>query len=287
MQRSEWRLRWTASAGGMAADEFAVWLALRDPADAAARSAAVTQAVLDRIEGIEPLRVLDLGAGTGASVRYLGPRIPVNQQWLLVDRNVALLEKVAAVTPALPARCEVETRRLDLETLDAAILSNRHLVTASALLDLVSEAWLMELAAKIQALGAAVLFALTYDGRSRCSPAEPEDDVVRELFNRHQKAQRGIGGSAAGPDAVDCAERAFAAAGYRVQRATSDWVLPPASRELQQRLIEGWAAPAMEMEPGLEPAIRDWRRRRLGHVRDGLSQIIVGHEDFAAWPRRD
>jgi hypothetical protein len=267
----------------MMADEFSAWLALREPADAAARSAAVTHAVLDRIDGIEPLRVLDLGAGTGANLRFLGPRIPVNQQWLLVDRNAALLEEVAAITPSLRTRCDVETRRLDLETLDAAIFLNRHLVTASALLDLVSEAWLTELAVRTQARGAAVLFALTYDGRSRCSPAEPEDDVVRELFNRHQKAQRGIGGPAAGPDAVDCAERAFVAAGYRTQRAASDWVLPPEAHALQRRLIEGWAAPAVEMEPGLEPTLRDWLRRRLGHVREGRSQIIVGHEDFAAW----
>jgi hypothetical protein len=28
-----------------------------------------------------------------------------------------------------------------------------------------------------------------------------------------------------------------------------------------------------------------WKSRRLAHVADGRSRIIVGHEDLAGWPR--
>ena len=142
------------------------------------------------------------------------------------------------------------TRRLDLGALtDATIFSGRHLVTASALLDLVSDAWLRALAERCRENGAAALFALTYNGQSSCLPVEPEDDAIRDLMNRHQKTDKGFA-AAAGPDATDDAARCFAAVGYRVRREPTDWVLPPEAQALQRRLIEGWAEAAVEIAPG-------------------------------------
>jgi hypothetical protein len=67
----------------------------------------------------------------------------------------------------------------DLTT--AAIFHGRQLVTASALLDLVSEPWLQALAVRCREHASAVLFALNYDGRIQCWPEEPGDEQVREL----------------------------------------------------------------------------------------------------------
>jgi hypothetical protein len=106
---------------------------------------------------------------------------------------------------------------------------------------------------------------------------------VRELLNRHQHTDKGLGGPAAGPDAVDSAERCFATAGYRVRRAPSNWTLTPEFTDLQRELIEGWAEAAVALAPQDGAAIDDWRRRRLAHVAAGRSQIVVGHEDLAAW----
>jgi hypothetical protein len=128
-----------------------------------------------------------------------------------------------------------------------------------------------------------VLLALTYNGLSSCSPVEPEDDIVRDLMNRHQRTNKGLGGRAVGPDGVNCAERSLAAAGYVVRREASNWTLPPGQRELQQQLIEGWAHAAAETAPGHEPMIQAWLGRRLAHLEGGRSSVIVGHEDLAAW----
>ena len=72
--------------GGFSAD----WLALREPADARARSAALTSAIADRLEAAASPHVLDLAAGTGANARYLdgflrGDRR--SRRWLLVDND--------------------------------------------------------------------------------------------------------------------------------------------------------------------------------------------------------
>ena len=108
--------------------------------------------------------------------------------------------------------CDIETQQGDLGTLDDhRIFAGRHIVTASALLDLVSKSWLLALAAHCRVEGALALFAITYNGRFACTPADAEDEVVRDLMNRHQKTDKGLGGPAAGPDAGAVAEQCFRA----------------------------------------------------------------------------
>jgi len=296
------------------ADSLSNWLALREPADIASRIAAsgalaalqpFVRALAARASSDRAMRILDLAAGTGSNFRFLAGRLPADQEWLLVDHDPVLLAEVPsrvrswAHANSYDASVEgprtvvrgrgrvfvVETRQLNLENPAALdIFAGRHLVTASALLDLVSESWLHALASNLHANGAAALFTLSYDGTSRCAPVEPEDDWVLELFNRHQGRDKGLGGPAAGPRAVAAAARAFAAVGYPLQREDSDWVLTPDQTELQRQLIEGWAAASTETAPESAGTIASWLARRLEHVRAGRSHVTVGHEDIAAWP---
>jgi hypothetical protein len=268
--------------GGFSAD----WLALREPSDARARSAALTAAVLDRLAGVTELRILDLAAGTGANVRYLAGCLTGDRRsryWLLADNDAALL---ARAPMHIGPYDRVETRLVDLAgAFDPAadnLCDGRDLVTASALLDLVSERWLQALARRCRDARAAVLFALTYDGGVRCSPEESDDETVRELVNRHQRIDKGFG-PALGPEASELASSAFAALGYEVQRARSDWRLAADVPELQSRLIDGWAEAAETIAPERAARFRDWRARRLAHVAAGQSRLTVGHEELAAW----
>jgi hypothetical protein len=286
------------------ADSLAEWLSLREPADAAARSATLTRAIVDAVAHHSDLKLLDLGTGTASNLRFLAGHLPARQHWLLVDRDPLLLAEAVERTSewAMTRGCEstaigdaflirgprldcwIERRCLDLGRLGTdGIFAGRHLVTASALLDLVSESWLRALAACCRESGAAALFALTYNGRSHCSPPEPEDDAIRELMNRHQRANDKGFGSAAGSDAVECADRCFTALGYHVRRDSSDWVLSPSMQVLQRQLIEGWAEAALEIAPDQAVTINSWLARRLAHVDGSRSHVIVCHEDLAAW----
>lgn len=290
-------------------DALAQWLALRERADAAARSACLTDIIANAVGGDEPLDVLDLATGTGSNIRYLVERLGIGRQrWLAVDRSEELLAQLRTSMALWGASrgydvaidghgcairggrldCEVTTRCLDLGSLDTqALFANRHLVTASALLDLVSDRWLQSLAARCREAGAAALFAITYDGCSSSSPPDPEDAMVLDRFNQHQRTDKGLGGPAAGPDAARHATRCFAAEGYQVQTERSDWTLDSADAELQRQLVEGWASAASEIAPAEAAAIADWRTRRLVHVHAGRSRIVVGHEDMAAWLPRE
>lgn len=284
-------------------ESLSEWLAFREPADWASRSTKLLDRVTQALGSRETLNVLDLCTGTGSNVRYLLDRLPGRQRWLVVDRDTQLLKElpaklevwaqaqgcsmrtVGAVTYLRGDRveCDVETRQQDLDQLDAGLFAGRNLVTASALLDLVSESWLRLLASRCRDVDATALFTLTYDGRSSCDPVEPEDDMVRTLMNVHQKTDKGLGGPAEGPDASSVAEQMFEQAGYRVECAPSDWSIGPSEQTFQRMLIEGWARAATEIAPHKAATIADWLRRRLAHLTAGKSRIVVNHIDLVAW----
>jgi hypothetical protein len=253
------------------------WLALREPADAAARSATLAHLAVRSLPP-DHVRAVDLATGTGANVRYLAPLLPPDQEWLLVDDDEQLLHALPQRLPGL----RFDARRIDLSDLSApALVEGRALVTASALLDLVSEPWVASLAVLCARVRAVVLLALSYGGRIACWPAEPEDALVQDLVNRHQRRDKGFG-QALGPDATSCAADHFACRGYRVMRESSDWVLNDDHRALQRQLIEGWAGAAAAVEPSQAAAVVAWKVRRLEHVTAGRSTLIVSHEDLLA-----
>jgi len=296
------------------------WLTLREPADRAARSAAVNECVVAQLaaRGSPSVRVLDLATGTGANVRFLVPMLPMPQEWWVVDRDgellAALPQRVAAWALARACRvggdpgrfslrgdgtaCLIEPRAADLSKLGRqgvsgptpafrdleALFVDRTLVTASALLDLVSERWLHAVVDRCSAGRAIGLFALTYDGRLSCEPVDPDDEFIREQVNRHQKTAKGFG-RALGPDATGCAARYFRDAGYDVRIEPSDWKLTSLQRTLQEQLIAGWATAAAEIKVRETERVQAWQRRRFEHLTAGLSHVTVGHQDLVAWPR--
>jgi hypothetical protein len=150
------------------------------------------------------------------------------------------------------------------------------------LLDLVSHDWLDALARRCRAARAAVLLALTYDGRTTATPGEPEDPVVLGMFNRHQLFDKGFG-PALGMRAAGAAEAAFEALRYDLRVATSDWVIEPKDHALQLALLDGWLGAALEIAPESRLALTSWHQRRRAHVLAGRSQLRVGHVDLAGW----
>ena len=88
------------------------WLALREPHDARARNPAVLNAVVASLKGYPSIRIVDLACGTGSTLRVLAPQFPTGQHWRLVDNDLSLLARAAAMAP--PARGTFTTAPLDL-----------------------------------------------------------------------------------------------------------------------------------------------------------------------------
>lgn len=260
----------------------ASWLALREPADAAA----CCRPILDRLgawaRARPAVRVVDLGAGTGAHLRRTAPALGPRQSWTLVERDPALL--AAGADRLADATVPWRYRELDLAR-DLAALEDEacELVTASALLDLVSRAWLERLVAWRARAGAALLAVLSFDGRVRWHPIEPGDGPCTALVNRHQRRDKGFG-PALGPDATRVLQELLDDAPGELLVGRSDWRLGPEAAALQEELLEGHARAAAEIAPGRARAVERWRRRRRAHLAAGTSRVLVGHLDLLFLP---
>ena len=256
------------------------WLDRREAADAAARSRELADLIPSR--GEREWVIHDLGCGSGSMGRWLAPLLPGPQRWILHDRDADLLALAAANAPDR-ADVTVETRVSDVAQLGAGDLEGATLVTASALLDLLTGD---ELAGLVDAcVGAAcpVLFALTVTGRVQLLPADPLDAEIAAAFNAHQRrpTQRG---RLLGPDAVEAAVACFERLGTEVAVRPSSWRLGAGEGELAAEWLEGWVAAACEQEPALALDADLYRRRRLREAAAGALAVTVGHADVLVLP---
>jgi hypothetical protein len=259
------------------------WLELREPFDIRSRSEDLVLVLRKQLPR-RPLEAVDLGTGTAANIRYLAPRLGGVQSWRAVDNDPLLLGGLPLSLHGPDFNCRVSPRQLDLATdLDTLPLADHSLVTASALLDLVSHSWLQQLAGRCAEAEASVLFALTYDGRSQFWPNEPDDDWVCELVNQHQLGEKEFG-PALGPGATQRACELFQSRGFETHTVPSDWIVEPQESPLQRVFVEGWLKAALEIAPDEAQRIEAWGHSRMHHIAAGISRLLVGHQDFIAWP---
>lgn len=267
----------------------ASWLALREPADHRARTAA--DGLLPRLEAAlghrRPIRVVDVGAGTGSNLRWLAPRLPGPQDWLLVDRDRDLLARAAQHTRGLADRTghpvRSRTRHADLRDPEALPVAPGGLLTASALLDVLTPAGVERLVTAAARTRSAALFSLTVDGPATLDPADPLDADLAAAFAAHQRRRDGRRSRCGAEGAVTAAD-ALRRAGYTVTRAETPWMLGPATARLLTAWLDGWVAAAVEQEPRLASAVTRWRSRRMAEHSAGILRARVGHLDLLGVP---
>ncbi len=274
----------------MSADVIRVsgeWLDLREPADAAARAAGLVTALERHLPTTGPRVIHDLGGGTGAMGRWLAPRLSGRQHWVIHDRDRDLLVSAAANPPGAAAdgsAVTLETRQSDITRLPAGELAQASLITASALLDLLTRD---ELAALVSAAGAAgrpMLLTLSVVGQVQMTPEDPLDGRLGAAFDAHQRRMTARG-RLLGPDAVPVAVEALRRLGSDVRVVASPWRLGPPQAELTAAWLAGWVQAAGEQERALAGEIGGYTRRRLAQARAGRLAVTVGHADLLALPR--
>lgn len=280
--------------GNVVGDFDPGWLDAREPADHTARAAALADALRDAVTGSDgagdgaELVLRDLGSGTGSLARWLAPRLPGPQRWVLYDRDPALLalaeRRTSGLTAADGSPVRVRTVVADLTALRADDLAGAAAVTASALLDLLTAAEADALAGACAAAGCAVLWTLSVTGAVELDPPHPLDAAVAAAFDAHQR-RVGAGGQLLGPDAPGAVAAALRRHGMAVREADSPWRLT-ADRDpaLLTEWLRGRAAAAVEQDPALAPEVDAWLTHRLAAVAAGRLGALVAHRDLLATP---
>jgi SAM-dependent methyltransferase len=272
----------------------AAWLDLRESADRRARNPSLLAFLAHRFAHHDRIEIADLGCGTGSNLRAIAPVLSVRQRWSLVDHDPLLLaaarERLAAwsdgfdnTAPHLELAREGRSLTVDFREADLAadldiVVPHADLITAAALFDLVSVAWIRAFVSAVAARRAVFYAALTYDGGESWSPPHPSDRAIIAAFLVHQSGDKGFG-PAAGPGATGALVEAFRAAGYRVRTAASPWRLGRRDERLIRDRAEGIAAAVRETGRVPPRDVNGWLAARVSGATGR-----VGHIDLLALP---
>jgi hypothetical protein len=264
------------------------WLALREPADAAARASDLIEHLGRHLTATGRRVIHDLGCGTGAMGRWLAPLLLGPQHWVVHDRDADLLEVAAADLPgpaADGAAVTVEATQSDITRLHPGDLADATLITASALLDLLTGDELAGLVTVCAGAGCPVLLTLSVVGRVDLTPADPLDSRVAAAFDAHQRRMTKEG-RLLGPDAVALAVEEFGRLGAEVLIRPSSWRLGAFQADLAAEWFTGWVGAACEQQVELAAETDAYARRRLAEATAGQLAVTVHHADLLVLPRR-
>lgn len=288
----------------------AKWLTQREPFDEAARSTMLEQRFVKAIHTHarskqSPLRLLDLGCGTGANFRALAPHLEDNQSWIFCDNNPKLLEEALQVTDKWAKNrgwisaikkgsleiqaeknkwcfevCNINLAK-NLSKLDATRYSG---VTTTAFLDLVSSEWLQNLAVWMHKSQRPFLATLTVDGRRHWTPEHELDSLINKAFLHHQKSDKGFGKSV-GPDAIRTLHLIFEQLDMTCETARSDWHIGPKDIDMLKKMIDETVEVVIPINPNKSSAIKDWSYLRYQQALVGDLHLTIGHLDLLALPK--
>lgn len=279
------------------------WLDARYRADEAARNPETEAAVWSMCSGIQPLRVLDLGAGTCAAFRHLAPRGPARQRWTALEQDPLLLGAAQQLLPGWAAGAgytagpdaggwafRSSSQALHLRMIGGDLHSGaaweaagpQDLIVAHALLDLCSAEQLRALAARISGQAQGLYALLNYTGM-RAWPQMPEDGAVFGWYEAHMQRPQPFG-RACGREAPAVLREAFAALGWQVRSGASRWVLGPGEQAMHAFLLGFMeqSVPEMAEGPGGLALFRRWLAARRAQSQAGQLTLDVEHEDLLA-----
>ncbi|TWB36860.1 hypothetical protein [Nitrospirillum pindoramense] len=282
------------------------WHALREPLDDKARAIELAWEFA-RMVPSRP-HILDLGAGLGANVRHLLPRLGrMIQDWTLMDTDADLLAGVSdrmqrwahesgwrmarnAVDGAVAElvlfgddlRSRLTLIRQDMSTDLHDLGIQRHDgVAGNAFFDRVSAEWLDHFITELIASGLPPVLATgVQDGRLTWTPEDPDDGLVVALAQESANRDHGFG-PPLGDQASSALVTKLEAAGYRLDGARSDWRLSGLrGRQAQLHLVSMLAAQAAARDPAAADRIGAWGERRRAAVL--RAEMTVGHADILA-----
>ncbi|MEN0004316.1 MAG: class I SAM-dependent methyltransferase [Bacteroidota bacterium] len=233
--------------------DFSVeWLTTRYPFDVAARNKDVEQAALMGLPAERPIRLIDLGAGTGNNCRYFIPKLPQDQEWLLLELNPHLIAAAKSqlhafakeagfkVTPTadglyLAGRKKVTIRFREMSFLnlkEQLDLGSYDLVMAGAVIDLLTVNMLEMLVQ--QFIGHVVPFLATINFTGmQFEGATEQDQHYTKLYIQHMRRAQPFGRTL-GAACIPFLKSWLLVRDIPFLSGASDWVISPTDRAMHE-----------------------------------------------------
>ncbi len=265
------------------------WLTFREQEDLLARNSTILECVTEHLKGTKRLNILDIGCGTGATMRALLPEIKQPQHWTLLDADQELLARARCLNQPL-----VSDPNYTLETVFADLTSgfgflNREysLVTATALLDLVSEAWIKKFVMALKHNNLSFYCSITPNNRIEIDPKDNLDKKVICTFNSHRYSDKGFGMSLGG-HATDFTIEQLQRSGFNVSSASETWGNRHPNKSFRKifnaKLVEGISQAANNTKMIDASELKQWTDSRLSAIQNEECEIWFEIMDFIAIP---
>ncbi|MEQ8706997.1 MAG: class I SAM-dependent methyltransferase [Phaeodactylibacter sp.] len=282
------------------------WLEERYRFDVAARNPRVEAACLQYFSDHTSVSIIDIGAGTGANFIYLAEKLPQSQQWALLELNPTLLKharerlkiwgaaKGYAVSESTQelhfkkSQQHISVRFVNgsfLELPQLLPLQRYHLVTASAVFDLLSKEMLQRLVQTFHGNRLALLATLNYESMSYL-PADAADEHWTGLYEKHMQRSQDFG-RALGPDCASYLEHCYKELPKdQLLRAPSRWQIEPGDAAMHQHMLEFLERSLNEMasigHSGQE--LQQWLQQKHQCLQDRQLRLTVTHSDLFTAP---
>jgi len=262
--------------------------------------------------GDDPVRIVEIGTGTGSMIARLADweAFPQQVSYRAVDLDA---DTIATARQRLPAwlreaghtvdqqsnRIVARRQRADgpeqtltitLEVADGfSITDEADAVIAAAVLDLVELEPAVEELKQLLAAGGVLYAPITFNGRTSFTPVDPLDNRIERLYHRHMDDVREQPGSSrAGQQLLTT----LPAAGYRVLEAGgSDWIVrpldgayPAAESTALGHLLATIDGALADYPPDvIDPERRtEWIDKRIAQLEGGELTLVAHHLDVLA-----
>lgn len=277
------------------------WLRERYRFDATARCKKLETVVLNHFQGRKFIRILDVGAGLGANIRYYACRLACDQEWILVEKDLSLartcLTELSRWAESNEWDCRVvaggleirqQHRRILVHILTTSIvnledpinLSRLDLATANALFDLISKVQLFALVTKLSSYRIPIYATMNY--RSMFFEPQSEEDLAYiGLYEHHMRRRRDFG-FAMGRDCSDLMITCLENMGYEVSSGKSMWMVTSADRKMLRHMLTFMEVAISELlaTPTEFAKLDKWVFNKLRQADRGQLELRVEHMDI-------
>jgi hypothetical protein len=279
------------------------WLEERYRLDAEARNKRVEHAVLEAFQRFPTLCVLDVGSGLGANARYYSRLFSSNQEWILVEKSKILsLRAISSLrfwaeanewmTEELSEGLQIwlPEKEVRIKSINASFfhlseivdLSRINLVTANAVMDLISEDQFVTFAENLISYRIPLLATMNYESMY-FEPEEEEDVEFIALYERHMKRSQEFG-SALGPDSTRQIIDFSVKRGFPVIHGQSTWKIEYGDLKMMRFLFRFIHQALSEniRSKGERIRMEAWFRRKWQQVKSHKLKMVVEHSDIFA-----